>query len=313
MNKTIDEYLKQPQKDLVIYDCEDCGKHIEKSGKIFRRNPHLKCKACYMKSIYGVTTNIARPEVKEKTQDNIKNKYGSKEAFDKLRIKNSKEALIKKYNVENNFSREDVKIKIKEKKNYIQEAEKRKNTNIERYGTPMIGKNTHIYKGIHFDSSWELAFWIWCEDHNKKIERNLNPIISKTKQKYYPDFIVDGRLYEIKGDFLTKYEGYEDKLETFIKYDVKVIMQKDIVPILHYIYSKYGKEYLKKFKRKTEKSYKRKPTEEGQKPKRHHRIHYKCKACGVDVYATKRIYEHFNDGLCKYCRKTQVISTNCTN
>ena len=70
MNKTIDEYLKQPQKDLVIYDCEDCGKHIEKSGKIFRRNPHLKCKACYMKSIYGVTTNIARPEVKEKTQDN---------------------------------------------------------------------------------------------------------------------------------------------------------------------------------------------------------------------------------------------------
>ena len=38
MNKTIDEYLKQPQKDLVIYDCEDCGKHIEKSGKIFRRS-----------------------------------------------------------------------------------------------------------------------------------------------------------------------------------------------------------------------------------------------------------------------------------
>ena len=72
MNKTIDEYLKQPQKDLVIYDCEDCGKHIEKSGKIFRRNPHLKCKACYMKSIYGVTTNIARPEVKEKLRENAK-------------------------------------------------------------------------------------------------------------------------------------------------------------------------------------------------------------------------------------------------
>lgn len=302
MNKTIQEYLSQPQKEKVIYDCEDCGKHVEKGGKAFRKNPHLKCKSCYMLSKYGVTTNIARSECREKSKKTIIEKYGSYENYTKIRIENSKKAVKEKYGVENNFQRQDVKDKIHEKLDYKKMREKTNQTNIERYGTPVTGKITHIYKGVVFDSSWELAFWIWCEDNGKSIKRNLNPIFSKSGKKYYPDFVVDGKLYEIKGDFLTKQDGYEDKLEAFIVNHVEVLMSKEIQPILKYIYKKYGKNYLKKFLRKTNKSFKRKPTEENEKTKKHHRIHFKCASCGRDVYASVYVYNHFNDKLCKNCR-----------
>ena len=58
------------------------------------------------------------------------------------------------------------------------------------------------YKNIYCDSSWELAFLIYCLDNNKNIireERSFEYIINKKKHKYYPDFLVDGIYYEIKG------------------------------------------------------------------------------------------------------------------
>lgn len=168
---------------------------------------------------------------------------------------------------------------------------------------------THIYKGIQFRSSWELAFWIWCEDNGKHIEKNKKAIHYKGKN-YYPDFIVDGRFYEIG---LTRFEGWEDKVIAFMQNDVKVLFQKDIEPMLKYIYQRYGKEYLKKYKRKTFKSFKRAPTEEGEKTIKRHRIHYVCRNCGIDVFATKRVYEHFKDGLCKNCRKVASVKSKLTN
>ena len=59
------------------------------------------------------------------------------------------------------------------------------------------------YKNIWCDSSWELAFVIYCLDHGKQIERNLKSWFYTDNdgkiRKYYPDFLVNGELYEIKG------------------------------------------------------------------------------------------------------------------
>lgn len=58
------------------------------------------------------------------------------------------------------------------------------------------------YKGIHCDSMWELAYLIYCLDHNINIKRNtewFSYIDNNKKRAYNPDFIVNGELIEIKG------------------------------------------------------------------------------------------------------------------
>ena len=59
-----------------------------------------------------------------------------------------------------------------------------------------------LYHGIHCDSSWELAFVIYCEEHNIELKRNtksLHYLFEGKKFNYYPDFIINNQLYEIKG------------------------------------------------------------------------------------------------------------------
>lgn len=60
-----------------------------------------------------------------------------------------------------------------------------------------------LYKNIPCDSSWELAFLIYCLDHNINIKRNKNRFKYQIDGKthfYYPDFIIDNDTYiEIKG------------------------------------------------------------------------------------------------------------------
>jgi predicted nucleic acid-binding Zn ribbon protein len=65
------------------------------------------------------------------------------------------------------------------------------------------GKNGH-YDGQFFNSTWELAFWIYCKDHGKEIRRSREKFLyqnpeTHTHHNFYPDFRVDGKLVEIKG------------------------------------------------------------------------------------------------------------------
>ena len=77
-----------------------------------------------------------------------------------------------------------------------------------------------------------------------------------------PDFIVEGTIIEIKGDHFFKEDGtmqnpfdhsldglYEAKHQCMLKNDVKIIKVSEMKDILNYIYEKYGKNYLKQFRR----------------------------------------------------------------
>ena len=68
------------------------------------------------------------------------------------------------------------------------------------------GKNGW-YKGIWCDSSWELAFVIYHLEHNLYIERchdiRTYEYNGKT-YKYFPDFITDDGIVEIKGYYSDK-------------------------------------------------------------------------------------------------------------
>lgn len=53
------------------------------------------------------------------------------------------------------------------------------------------------YKGYECDSSWELAFVMYCLDHNIKIERCkefFRYTIDNKEHLYFPDFIVDNKI-----------------------------------------------------------------------------------------------------------------------
>lgn len=88
------------------------------------------------------------------------------------------------------------------------------------------------FNGIHCDSSWELAFLIWHRDHNIDVKR-CNEIryytINDEEHRYFPDFVIDNTIYEIKGidDNVNKAKQkynpdiiflYKDDVEKYVKY-----------------------------------------------------------------------------------------------
>lgn len=97
------------------------------------------------------------------------------------------------------------------------------------------------YKGIHCDSSWELAFVCYYKEHNLYIERckeKREYIWNGKKHAYYPDFVTDDGIIEIKG---YKVKGYKEKQK--YNQDIKVLYYNDIEHILKYVRCKYGNKF----------------------------------------------------------------------
>lgn len=115
------------------------------------------------------------------------------------------------------------------------------------------GKRTHSgrgkkgrYHGIWCDSSWELAWVIYQEEHCIQLKRYHGYFEYKFEgkiHKYYPDFqLEDGTIVEIKG-----YESkqWKAKLDYLPKSSVLQILGKnEMKPILDYVISKYGKDFI---------------------------------------------------------------------
>lgn len=61
---------------------------------------------------------------------------------------------------------------------------------------------TGYYQGIYCGSTYELAFLIWNLDNNIQIDRckdSFDYEFENKNHKYYPDFVIDNKIYEIKG------------------------------------------------------------------------------------------------------------------
>lgn len=98
------------------------------------------------------------------------------------------------------------------------------------------------YKGFFCDSSWELAYVIYCLDHKIDIKRNTEKRTYEYNGKiknYIPDFIVEGKLVEIKG-----YKTDEWLAKLSANPDVKVLYEKDLQPILDYVIMRYSKKFV---------------------------------------------------------------------
>lgn len=98
------------------------------------------------------------------------------------------------------------------------------------------------YKGFFCDSSWELAYVVYCLDHNIDIKRNTERRQYAWNDKvmnYIPDFIVDGKLVEIKG-----YKTAQWMAKLAANPDITVLYEEDLQSVLEYVKHKHGANYI---------------------------------------------------------------------
>lgn len=100
------------------------------------------------------------------------------------------------------------------------------------------------YRGIWCDSSWELAFVLYCFDNNINFIRNKDSFPytwDGYTHNYTPDFYLpDQDMYiEIKGQYTEKEQA---KIEQFSK-SITVYQYTEMLPILDYVTSKYGDNF----------------------------------------------------------------------
>lgn len=145
---------------------------------------------------YGVRSTF----LLESTKQTIMNKYGSIVEMSKLNSEKSKVTKLRKYG--------DA--------NYVN-LDKIKETNLERHGVEFFcikeecfAKKRYFYDNLYFDSSWELAFYFYLKTNNVSFlyhQIKIEYYIRDKKHLYFPDFEIDGVLYEIKGDQFFRADG----------------------------------------------------------------------------------------------------------
>lgn len=125
----------------------------------------------------------------------------------------------------------------------VSNAAKRAGGNLNSCGVRGTAKYG-TYKGIHCDSSWELAFVIYCLEHNTTIDRNTDGfpyIYDNETHLYFPDFIINNEYIEVK-NYNT--DVVQAKINQFPKDKVlKVLFKPDMKKYIKYCVDKYGKHY----------------------------------------------------------------------
>lgn len=236
----------------------DTAKHFNVHEKTIRRN----LKAFGIKKPLESQRILRNQKMLEKygTPEFQNSEHYRKDVVPKMMAK-MKETNLRKYGVEHVSQLSEVK-----------EATRR--TFLKKYGcgnpnqSPEQrhkGFSKYYYKGLRFDSGWELALWIYAKDHNEDIEREPIRIEYESEgltHYYFPDFRYKGELVEIKGDHLINENGVlidrgtgasnanlKAKTDCMRKHGVRILRQKDVQFALDYVRVKYGSYYLRSFKR----------------------------------------------------------------
>lgn len=224
---------------------------------------------------YGVKNPGQSEIAKEHQKQTLIKNYGSVENGYKHHQEKRAKTLLDKYGVDNNAKRTDVKEKTKKtlikKFGSVENAYKARLENIRKTMLDHYGATTNLvfitfkkyfFDETYFDSSWELAYYIWLKDHNIEFKYHTEQIEyigdDGKKHFYYPDFIVNGKIVEIKGDqfFNEKGEPYDHYHKVFWwnKYNLivnnggKILTRKDLIKQFDYVKFTYGKHFLKEHK-----------------------------------------------------------------
>lgn len=258
-----------------------CSSHCQVTSNQFKQ----KRVETWIKNL-GVDSPSKNQKVLEKARQTCMTNFGveypmqSKEVFEAGRNKKLERYGDKDYN--NRKKNKETRL-LKNNGNWdSQESiQLRKSTCNKKYGgpTPMSDHNIRIktrtkycYNDINFMNTWELSYYIWLQDNNMCFEYQPESTFkyeyNGNVHEYNPDFKINGEYFELKGDqffknhditkeMINPYDKshksdrlYEAKHQCMIKNNVKILTSIDMKPILKYVKDKYGKDYLKQFKRK---------------------------------------------------------------
>lgn len=200
-----------------------------------RRINESKTKSVLMKD------NNYKNKIIEKTKCNNRIKYGTDWTSNLVTTRNKISNTVKSESCQNK-TKQTCLLKYgvthhTQSRHYIENAKKR-----------------YIYNNISFDSSWELALYIYAIDHNIPIIRT--PCILKyydnnnILHSYTPDFLFNNELVEIKGNQFFNKNGdliniYSkkidtDKLKCMNENNVKLLKYEDIKMYIKYCENKYN-------------------------------------------------------------------------
>ena len=263
-----DSYLKRKGDGV----CPVCGKATEflgirgykkhcnehKYSGLLSPNAKVQYKnTCLDK--YGVESSNQSALVQSKMKQSMTERYGVEHAFQSKELRNKyTQTMLDRFGVATPMESDALK------KKFVQ-------NNIEKYGVvnpqqvEAIHKKTlkhYLYNDEFFDSSWELALYIFCVDGNIPILRE--PVRFEYRDKnnkkhyYYPDFQVGEDLIEIKGDQFFDTSGVfinpRTKLPDSEKYacmmvnNVQIVRYADCEPFITYCVNKYNdKHWYKQF------------------------------------------------------------------
>lgn len=260
-----DDFKKKREDTLIdkYGSIENFYKHQNKKAEETFKENHKESKAEFLsnavKNKYGCNVQQVK-EIREKTKKTCLEKYGSESPLGNKNInKKAHETFKKRYGTASTFG-------------FNSTRQKSMKTMLERYGVEMPGLSPEIMKKAHgkysignevFDSSWELAYYIWLKDNNYNFEYHPNVkfefIFNNKKHSCLPDFKVNNEFIEIKGGqfiddtgiWKNPYEKtlndlYEAKHQCLLKNNVKIIT--DCNKQLDYVKNKYGKDFIQNCK-----------------------------------------------------------------
>lgn len=216
-NKTIEEFK------LLDKRCKHCNKPIlfEK-----RRNNFCNHSCCASFTLKGRKVVYSPESLKIMQENGRKN------------IPKRKAVLVKKECVFCNLNFE-VPNKSKYRKTCSKECLKEhRSKNNARQGT--YGKCGY-YKGVFCGSTWELAFLVFNLDKGNDIKRcelTFKYNLEDGGHTYFPDFIMDNIIYEVKG---REYGSLVEKNESVKEagYEIVMIKKKEINPIIKIVKESY--------------------------------------------------------------------------
>ena len=162
--------------------------------------------------LYG-GIGMASQKLRDKTLDTNLFLYGNKNYRNLEQIKKTNQL---KFGVDYPFQSKEIQNKVTE--TYINKFGKTRNKDTfvkycESIGVKNISQThewavkTHKkvkYKDLTFDSNWELIVYKFCEEHQLNFEYQPNILFEYKfdgeKHYYHPDFMIEGKLFEVKGE-----------------------------------------------------------------------------------------------------------------
>lgn len=98
---------------------------------------------------------------------------------------------------------------------------------------------TGYYKGIYCGSTYELVWVIYQLDHGKEFSR-FDGFLENNGVKYFPDFLQNNRIVEIKGYESIESVAKKTEVANSNGYDVIVLRKDDLIVEFEWVFNKYG-------------------------------------------------------------------------